>query len=104
MTTPSRTGIPWSRYIKQWQGRPEIGLEYSQEEAISVMDAIKVYTWNGAYLGKEEQNKGSIEPGKLADIIVLDKDILETPTEEVPDIKVLLTVVGGKNVYERHPL
>ena len=101
---PITDGNPMVQIYQAVARKTRNGLEYSQEEAISVMDAIKVYTWNGAYLGKEEQNKGSIEPGKLADIIVLDKDILETPTEEVPDIKVLLTVVGGKNVYERHPL
>ncbi len=65
------------------------------------MDAIRLYTWNGAYLGKEEDIKGSIEPGKLADMIVIDRDILEIPPEEIKDVKVLTTIVDGKIVYQR---
>jgi len=68
---------------------------------VSVMDAIRVYTWNGAYLGREEKIKGSIEPGKLADLVVLDRDILTVPPEEIKDIKVLMTIAGGRIVY-RH--
>jgi hypothetical protein len=73
----------------------------SPEECISVIDAIRIYTWNGAYLGKDEDKLGSIEPGKLADIIVLDRDILTTPEEEIKDVQVLTTIVEGKIVYER---
>lgn len=71
------------------------------EEAISVMDTIRVYTWNGAYLGKDEDKLGSLEPGKLADLIVLDRDILSVPHEEIKDIQVLKTIVDGKIVYEK---
>jgi predicted amidohydrolase YtcJ len=77
------------------------GQAVSPEEAIGVMDAIRLYTWNGAYLGKEEDVKGSIEPGKLADMIVIDRDILEIPPEEIKDLKVLTTIVDGKIVYQR---
>jgi hypothetical protein len=71
------------------------------EEAISVMDAIRIYTWNGAYLAKEENIKGSLEPGKLADLIVIDHDILTCPHEEIKDIKVVTTIVDGKIVYTK---
>ena len=71
------------------------------EEAISIAEAIKTYTWNGAYLAKEENIKGSVEPGKLADLIVLDRDILNVPSEDIKDIKVLTTIVDGKIVYSR---
>ena len=71
------------------------------EEAISVMDAIRVYTLNGAYLSKEEGIKGSIEVGKLADMIVLERDILTIPEDEIKDLKVSTTIVGGKIVYSR---
>jgi predicted amidohydrolase YtcJ len=71
------------------------------EEAISVMDAIRVYTWNGAYLAREEHIKGSIETGKLADMIVLDRDILSIPTEELKDTEVVTTIVDGKIVFQR---
>jgi predicted amidohydrolase YtcJ len=70
------------------------------EEAISLMDAIRLYTWNGAYLAKEEDRLGSIEPGKLADLIVIDRDILNLPPEELLETKVLMTIVEGKNVYQ----
>jgi predicted amidohydrolase YtcJ len=73
------------------------------EEAISVIDAIKVYTINGAYLSKEEDKLGSIEIGKLADLIVLDKDILSVDEEELKTIKVLTTIVDGKIIYEKGP-
>jgi predicted amidohydrolase YtcJ len=71
------------------------------EEAIDVMDALRVYTYNGAYLEKEEYMKGSIEEGKLADLVVLDKDILSVDPEDIKDIKVLKTIVGGTIVYEK---
>jgi len=71
------------------------------EEAVSVMDAIRVYTWNGAYLSKEEDKLGSVKPGKLADIIVLDRDILTVPEDEIKDIQVLTTIVDGRVVYEK---
>ena len=70
------------------------------EEAIGIMDAIRLYTWNGAYLGKDEGKLGSIEPGKLADIIVIDRDITSVPPEELLETKVLMTIVDGKTVYE----
>ncbi len=73
----------------------------SPNEAIGIMDAIRLYTWNGAYLGKEEDIKGSIETGKLADMIVIDRDILTIPPEEIKDVKVLTTIVDGMIVYNR---
>jgi predicted amidohydrolase YtcJ len=69
------------------------------EEAISVTDAIRLYTWNGAYLAREEAIKGSLEPGKLADMIVLDRDIMTIPAEGIKDVRVLTTLVDGKIVY-----
>jgi len=77
------------------------GKVIGSEEAIGLMDAIRLYTWNGAYLGKEEDRLGSIEPGKLADLIVIDRDILSLPPEELLETKVLMTIVDGKTVYQR---
>ena len=71
------------------------------EEAISVMDAIRVYTYNGAYIGKDEDRVGSIEPGKLADLIVIDRDITSISHEEIKETKVLITIVDGKIAYQR---
>jgi len=58
-----------------------------------------MWTLNGAYLSFEEKIKGSIEPGKLADLIVVSKDFLSCPADEIRNIETLLTVVGGKTVY-----
>jgi predicted amidohydrolase YtcJ len=72
-----------------------------EEEAISVMDAIKAYTINGAYLEGTEKEKGSFEPGKLADMVVLDRDILTIDPNEIIEAKAMMTIVGGEVVYER---
>jgi len=79
----------------------ETGQDLSQNQAISVMDALRVYTWNGAYITHEEDIKGSIEPGKYADMTVLDRDILTCDTAEINDIKVLTTFIDGEIVYQR---
>jgi len=65
------------------------------------MDAIKAYTWNAAYLEGSEDTKGSIEPGKHADFVVLDRDITTVDPEDIIDTKVLMTVIGGEVVYDR---
>ena len=79
--------------------RSSSGRVVGPEEAVGVLDAIRVYTWNGAYLGKDEGLLGSVEPGKLADLIVLDRDILGCPVEEIKDIRVVMTLVGGRVVH-----
>ncbi len=71
------------------------------EESITREQAIRLYTINNAFLTFEEKEKGSIEPGKLADLIVIDRDILRCPVEEIKDTRVLRTYLGGKLVYER---
>jgi len=81
--------------------RTQRGRTLAGEQAISVMDAIRVYTINGAYLEGTENEKGSLEPGKLADMVVLDRDILTVDPEEIVDTRVLMTIVGGEVVYER---
>ncbi|HKX00153.1 MAG TPA: amidohydrolase [Bryobacteraceae bacterium] len=72
------------------------------EQRISREQAIRLYTINNAYLMFSEKEKGSLEKGKLADFIVLDKDILTCPVDEVKSITVDRTYLGGKLVYERH--
>jgi predicted amidohydrolase YtcJ len=64
---------------------------------------LQLYTWNGAYIGFEEKSKGSLEPGKLADFIVVDRDVLSIPPEQLKDVQVLLTFIGGELVYEKRP-
>ncbi|MGA2334930.1 MAG: amidohydrolase [Terriglobales bacterium] len=71
------------------------------EERISVEQALALYTHNGAYAGFEEDRKGALEPGKLADFIVVDRDVLTVPADELKDVKVLQTFVGGRSAYDR---
>lgn len=73
----------------------------AEEEAISVPDAIARYTRNGAYLTGEEDLKGTLEPGKLADLAVLNQDILTIDPERILETRVDLTILGGEVVYER---
>ena len=70
------------------------------EQKITVEDAIKCYTINNAYAAFEENSKGSIEPGKLADLVVLNQDILLIKPEEIKDVKVVMTVFDGEIVYQ----
>jgi predicted amidohydrolase YtcJ len=71
------------------------------DECISREEAIRAYTINGAWQDHMESVKGSIEPGKVADLCVLDRDILTVPSHEIGDISVLMTIVGGKIVCEK---
>ena len=70
------------------------------EEIISVYDAVKVYTVYGAAASGEEADKGSIEVGKLADFIVIDRDIFEIDKKEISETKVLASYLSGDKVYE----
>jgi predicted amidohydrolase YtcJ len=76
------------------------GRVFGADEAITIEEAIAGYTIKGAYLGFEEDIKGSLEPGKLADMIVLSDDILTIDAEEIMDIEVEQTYVGGELVYQ----
>ncbi len=76
------------------------GNVYGADEALTVMEALRGYTLYGAYLTFEEDEKGSLEPGKLADMIVLDQDILTIDPDHIMDIRIEQTWLGGKLVYE----
>jgi predicted amidohydrolase YtcJ len=76
------------------------GRVLNPDERLSVLEAIRVYTYNGAYAHFEEGRKGSIEPGKLADLAVLSKDILAVPVEEIRHLSADMTVVDGTVVHE----
>ena len=69
------------------------------EQRITRQDAIRLYTTNNAYITFTEEEKGSLEAGKLADLIVLDRDILECPVDEVKRIQVEQTYLGGRLVH-----
>ncbi len=81
--------------------KTKYGTPVQTEEAISVVDAIKMFTIWAAYGGFEEKVKGSIEPGKLADLVVLSSDPLEAPPEKLAGIHADVVILDGKIVYER---
>jgi predicted amidohydrolase YtcJ len=70
-------------------------------ERMSREDAIRAFTLDAAYAAFMEQQTGSLETGKRADFIVLDRDILHIPDSEIPDVRVLQTWVDGKRVFTR---
>jgi predicted amidohydrolase YtcJ len=75
------------------------GTAFFPEQVMTREEALKSYTLQNAYAAFEEDVKGSLSPGKYADIVVLSKDILTVPPEEIPQAKVLYTIVGGKILY-----
>jgi len=74
---------------------------FHPEQSMTRMEALRSYTINNAYAAFEEHLKGSITPGKLADITVLSKDILTIPEDEIPTARVDYTIVGGEVRYHR---
>ena len=71
------------------------------EQKISVEDALRAYTSNAAYAEFMEKEKGTLAKGMLADFVILDRDLTKISPETIRDTKIVMTVVGGKSVYER---
>jgi len=69
------------------------------EERIDLETMLHAYTTNGSWLSREEKSRGTLEPGKAADIIVLDRDLFKVPAHEIGRAKVLLTLLDGRDVY-----
>ena len=82
---------------KTLEGQPDTG--YEPEEKMTRIEALESYTINGAYAAFEENIKGSIEVGKLADFTVLDQDILTIEEDKILDTKILMTIIGGQIKY-----
>jgi predicted amidohydrolase YtcJ len=78
----------------------ESGQVLLPEERITAEQALALYTVNAAYTSFEEKTKGSISPGKLADIVILSDDPTRVPSESIKDIKVEMTIIGGEVVWE----
>ena len=69
-------------------------------ERLAVRDALALYTTHAAFAMRREHEIGSLEPGKLADFVVLDRSPLDTEPERITDIRVLATVVGGQPAFQ----
>ena len=93
---------PYNPFLAMWtvvSRTTERGTVIMPSEAITREQALKMYTINNAYASFEESLKGSIEPGKLADMAILTEDILICPVDDIKKIKSELTLLGGKIVY-----
>ena len=80
--------------------RTKDGSTFYPDERLTRMEALQTYTINNAYAAFEEEQKGSLVKGKLADITILSKNILTVPDEEIKDARVIYTIVGGKIAYD----
>jgi predicted amidohydrolase YtcJ len=70
------------------------------EQCVNVEQAIRTYTINGAWQDHQDQVRGSIEVGKLADFCIIDQNILTIDPHKIDSLKVLMTIVGGKVVFD----
>jgi predicted amidohydrolase YtcJ len=100
----SRKAInPYNPFFGMWMAitrQTADGTVLNPEQRITREEALRMWTINGAYLSFEEDVKGSIEPGKLADMVVISKDLPTCPVDDIKDIEALLTVVDGKVVHK----
>jgi len=81
------------------KGFPEKG--FQPENALSREEAMKSITIWAAKAGFQEDVRGSIDIGKMADFVILDHDIMTCPLSEIPSVRVVMTVVGGEKVYNQ---
>ncbi|MEJ2052503.1 MAG: amidohydrolase [Calditrichaceae bacterium] len=91
---------PIANYYALVTRKMKNGKTFYPEQCLSRMEALEVSTLNCAYAAFEEDIKGSLTPGKLADMVVLSKDILTVPDEEIKNTKILYTILGGKIKYQ----
>jgi len=99
--TPVEDINPIASYHATVSRKLKDGSVFYADQRMSRDEALKSYTWNAAYSGFEENGKGSLSPGKLADITVLSKDILTIPEDEIPTASVKYTIVGGRVMYKQ---
>jgi len=95
---------PYNPWLAMWSmitRKTERGTLIMPEEAITREQALRCYTINNAFASFEEKTKGSIEPGKLADMVILEEDFLTCPDDKIKDIRVRNTIVGGREVFQR---
>jgi len=99
----SRNAInPYNPFFGMWMAitrKTVDGAVLGPDQTITREQALRMWTLNGAWMTFDEQSKGSIEPGKLADLVVISEDYLRCPVDQIKDIEALLTVVGGQVVY-----
>ena len=77
-----------------------LGQVWGEKQKITVDEALKICTMNGAYASFEEDIKGSLTPGKLADVVILEQDPHDVDPDTIKDIKITRTILDGKTLYE----
>jgi hypothetical protein len=92
---------PVAGYYATVSRKTKDGKAFYPEQRMSRMEALRSYTLNGAYAAFEENSRGSLAVGKYADLVVLSRDILTVPEDEIPGTEVVYTVVGGRITYQR---
>jgi predicted amidohydrolase YtcJ len=92
---------PIASYYATVSRKTKDGKVFYPDQRMSRMEALKSYTLNGAYAAFEESSRGSLKVGKLADMVVLSKDITAIPEEEIPGATIVYTIVGGKVLYKK---
>ena len=97
---PVATMDPFMGMYEAMTRKSRSGQVLGAEECVTLEQAIRMYTVNGAFASFEEDVKGSLEPGKLADLVVLSRPVQGASAEDVRDTRVEMTVVGGEVVYD----
>jgi predicted amidohydrolase YtcJ len=95
---------PWNPWLGMWISltrQTERGAVHEPAERLTREQALRFYTINNARLNFEENKKGSLLPGKYADLIMIDRDVSRCTTDELRHTKALMTMVGGRTVYEQ---
>jgi len=92
---------PIASYYATVSRKLKDGSVFYPDQRMSRMEALRSYTMNGAFAAFEEGSKGSLKTGKYADMVVLSKDIMTIPEDDIPSAQVLYTIVGGKVRYKR---
>lgn len=98
--------LPYGPIYNIWNAVTRLGWDgkvYGPEEAVTVEEAIRLHTAATAYQNFDEDVRGTLEVGKVADLVILGEDILTVPSERIKEIPVLTTIIGGKEVYTRSP-
>jgi hypothetical protein len=94
---------PWTAIWSMVTRQAATGRSLDQSQAITVREALRAYTWLGAWAGREETIKGSLEIGKLADVAVLDRDPFAIAADELRHVTTTRTIIGGRAVWRATP-
>jgi len=98
---PVVTGAPLLGIHSAVNQKTRSGQDYAPREKITPEEALRCYTMNGAHATFEDKIKGSIEAGKLADLVILAEDVIQVKPERIKDIPVMATMVGGEFCYQK---